>query len=232
MDWRGLAAVLAAHAVVLGPMASIAPAVSPVPPVEPISARLVLPEMAEHNPVAAPTEANPQDPEPASQPELPPRAARQPDPAPVLAIPESTPTTASTPVVAAPAESAAVPTEPPANAQARSPAQAAPGSLPGSSDDVRRYIAAVMHELYKHKKYPRELKKAKVEGTVVVQFTIDRGGRLLASSVEQGSGHAALDRAALDMLARAAPLPAIPESMDRSELALAIPVEYSLITDR
>ena len=57
-------------------------------------------------------------------------------------------------------------------------------------------------------------------------------GRLLASGVKQTSGHAELDRAAMDMLARANPLPAIPEFMNRDELALAIPVEYSLITDR
>jgi protein TonB len=104
--------------------------------------------------------------------------------------------------------------------------------LPGNPDAVRNYINAVMRQLHRHKTYPRELKKAKVEGTVVLEFTIDRDGRLCASSVQRSSGSPELDRAALDMLARADPLPAIPDFMNRDELALAIPVEYSLITDR
>jgi protein TonB len=65
-----------------------------------------------------------------------------------------------------------------------------------------------------------------------VQFRIDRDGHLLTSDVKQSSGHPELDRAAMDMLVRAEPLPAIPDFMNRDELALAIPVEYSLITDR
>jgi protein TonB len=112
------------------------------------------------------------------------------------------------------------------------PERATADSLPGSRDEVRQYIAAVMRQLNKHKTYPRELKKAKTEGTVTLQFTIDRNGRLVASGVKQSSGHPELDRAAMEMLARADPLPAIPEFMNRNELALAIPVEYSLITDR
>jgi protein TonB len=115
------------------------------------------------------------------------------------------------------------------------PAEAAPAvptALPGSQDEVRQYIAAVMRELNRHKKYPRDLKKAKVEGTVIIRFTIDRSGRLIESSVQQSSGHAGLDQAAMDMLTGAAPLPSIPEFMNRDELALAVPVDYSLITDR
>jgi protein TonB len=128
---------------------------------------------------------------------------------------------------AAPAPDAA--TAPPAT---NAPARSSLDSLPGRPDDVRKYIAAVMRQLHRHKKYPRELKKAKIEGTVVVQFTIDHDGHLIASDVKQSSGHTELDRAAMEMLARADPLPAIPDFMSRDELALAIPVEYSLITDR
>lgn len=232
VDWRGLVIVLAGHAAVLGTVLYVAPSLSPVPFAEPIFARLVRPEAIEPTPAASAAEPAPTQTEPTSQPEPPPRVQRQPDPAPVLAIPESTPATASAPVAAAPVEPVPALTETAATALATGPAPPTPGSLPGSQDEVRRYIAAVMRELYKHKKYPRELKQAKVEGTVVVRFTIDRSGRLLASNVEQGSGHPALDQAALEMLARAAPLPAIPDFMNRDELALAIPVEYSLITDR
>ena len=65
----------------------------------------------------------------------------------------------------------------------------------------------------------------------MVAFTIDRSGAVLASSVQHSSGYPLLDRAALDMLDRASPLPAMPESMPQQRLNLAVPVEYSLVTE-
>ena len=48
--------------------------------------------------------------------------------------------------------------------------------------------------------------------------------------VKNGSGYPALDRAALDMVERANPVPAIPDALARDRLSLAIPIEFSLIT--
>jgi protein TonB len=153
----------------------------------------------------------------------------------VLAVAESAPVPAPPTVAPPPVEQATPSLEPadvPAEASPGPPPRSSLDSLSGNPDDMRKYIAAIMRQLNRHKTYARELKKAKIEGTVLIQFTIDREGRLLASGVKQTSGHAELDRAAMDMLARANPLPAIPDFMNRDELALAIPVEYSLITDR
>jgi len=150
----------------------------------------------------------------------------------VVAVPEPAPVSVAAdtvPIVSTDEPPApAAPVEP----QVREPANSSPASLPVNDDEFRRYIASIMRQLHRHKTYPRELKKARIEGTVVLQFTIDRDGRLLASNVKQGSGHDELDRSAMEMLTRANPLPAIPDFMNRDELALAIPVEYSLITDR
>ncbi|WP_148312720.1 energy transducer TonB [Marinobacter similis] len=84
--------------------------------------------------------------------------------------------------------------------------------------------------LHQHKDYPPELKKEKVQGVVVIKFSINQRGEVISASIKTGSGHASLDQAALDMLERANPVPPIPEAMARERLTLAIPVEYSLIT--
>jgi protein TonB len=231
LDRRGLAIVVLGHAAVLGAVPYVVPTIDRSPPPPPIMASVILPVAEEAAPAEAEPEARPPEPTRTS----PPPAPREPNPQPLLAVPESAP-------VPAPATVAPTPVEPlpqssetsdvRAEAPPGPPARASLESLSGDPDDVRRYIAAIMRQLNRHKTYARELKKAKIEGTVVIQFTIDREGRLLASGVKQTSGHAELDRAAMDMLARANPLPAVPDFMNRDELALAIPVEYSLITDR
>jgi protein TonB len=234
LDWRRLALVLAAHAAVVAALIQSRATVDKMTASTPIFAEILLPERGEpvdQTPEPPPPDVTPKPPTPPPRP-LP----RQPDPEPRLAIPEAAlapaDSTVATPTVEPAPESAEpVPNAPPVQTPSE-PVRASLDSLPGSPDDVRKYIAAIMRELHRHKTYPRELKKAKVEGTLVVQFTIDRHGHLLASDVKQSSGHPELDRAAMAMLARADPLPAIPDFMNRDELALAIPVEYSLITDR
>lgn len=235
LDWRGLALVAAGHIAVLAWVILARPLIDRIPPPPPIFARMVEPEPA----VAELPDPVPETTPPDAATAEPPRPSpREPDATPVLAAaaPALPPAAATVP---APTDPAPGPTEvaetiespPPAPATA-APTGATVDSLPGDPDEVRAYLAAVMRQLNRHKTYPRALKKAKIEGTVIIRFTIGRGGQLLASGVTQGSGHVELDQAAMGMLASATPLPAIPEFMHRDELALAIPVEYSLITDR
>ena len=183
-------------------------------------------------------------------------AAPEPAPQPPAPQPEPAPKPAATPVPApAPVEPGATATNEPAAATASAdttetsmPAQATsatptPGGQAGGDTgaksrfsgkparNVRGYFGQIASWIDANKDYPVECKKAKEQGAVVVRFTIDRNGRLLASSIKQSSGHPRLDKAALATLARAAPFPPIPDFVGRDTLSIAVPIDYALITD-
>jgi periplasmic protein TonB len=97
--------------------------------------------------------------------------------------------------------------------------------------NAKVYFREIMAWLAQHKTYPVELKKAKQEGVVVLKFTINKRGDLLQSTVEKSSGVPAIDQAALNMLRSASPLPGLPRFIDKDQITLVIPIEYSLITN-
>ena len=104
-------------------------------------------------------------------------------------------------------------------------------NLGGRVGNPQDYFSLLIAWLNQHKDYPPAVKKKKQQGTVVLAFSIDRSGTVLTSRVQESSGYPLLDQAALDMLARANPLPAMPDSMPRQRLRLAVPIEYSLIME-
>lgn len=66
-----------------------------------------------------------------------------------------------------------------------------------------------------------------MEGTALLSFTMDSEGRVLSRSLERSSGSDILDRAALDMIDRASPLP-IPSGAPPSRLTVVVPVTFAL----
>ena len=197
----------------------------------------------------APIEATPEPaPQPAAPPPPPPPAAK-PKPAPkplARPVPAAVPiepvaTLPSEPAPTASANTAEAPMPEPAvsfaSAAPRSGGQA--GGNAGAKSrfngtparNIRGYFGQISAWIDANKDYPTEVKKKKQQGTVVVRFTIGRDGQLLASTIKQSSGHVLLDQAALETLARAAPFPPIPEFVGRETLSIAVPIDYTLITD-
>lgn len=120
------------------------------------------------------------------------------------------------------------PAAPPQSASTAGEQGARPALLP--SRERNEYIATLMSWLNRHKQYPTEARRARVEGVATVRFTIDPQGRVLSAVIIKSSGHAVLDDAALDVFTRANPVPAIPRAMAQGPLTLSVPIEFSLTT--
>lgn len=85
----------------------------------------------------------------------------------------------------------------------------------------------ILAHLERFRRYPARARAGREQGTVLVHFTMNRAGMVLSSAIVQKSGSFDLDRAALDTLQRAQPLPHIPnEKPDTVELT--VPVEFYL----
>ena len=133
------------------------------------------------------------------------------------------------PKVSAPAQPS-TPTEPAQVAKAI-PKTTAPKSLPAppaehvASDTALTWEAQLLAHLEKYRRYPGTARVRRVQGVAYVKFSMNRQGRVLSIRLVRSSGSILLDRAALETIRRAQPLPAIPD--DRPDvLELSVPVEF------
>lgn len=77
------------------------------------------------------------------------------------------------------------------------------------------------------KRYPDLARKKRIEGEVLVRFTLDRYGAVLARSVETSSGWPVLDAAALKVFDDMEKLPTPPAHLAGTEFTLMVPLRYS-----
>jgi len=134
------------------------------------------------------------------------------------------------PPLETPTDVAALPEQKPVEEEKKPPP---PPPMPARSTAIAARIVApwessVVRHLQRFKRYPSEALSHSEEGTVVLRFSVDRDGHVLARHVEQSSGHADLDDEVMAMIARADPLPAFPANMPQSSLELTVPVRFSM----
>jgi protein TonB len=97
-----------------------------------------------------------------------------------------------------------------------------------SADAMARFQRLLSSHLEREKRYPRVSQQRHEQGTVMLRFTMDRGGQVLAASIERGSGFAALDQEVLELIRRAQPLPPLPAEVAASQLELIVAVQFAL----
>jgi len=90
------------------------------------------------------------------------------------------------------------------------------------------YEGLLVAQLQRLMRYPAELRRHGIMGTVLVRFTLDRSGRVLFFTLAQSSGHIALDDEALATLRRADPLPGFPPEMAGATHNFTVPLVFRL----
>ena len=199
-----------------------------VAPAEPIETAAITPPVE--------TQAPPQpveDPAPlAPAPEvtLPPEPIR--DPQPVTETkpePESEPepAEAAPPPVAAAAPQVSAPPVPEA---APAPVTAAPkaGLSPAAEIAKASWQGKLATHVNKQQRYPAEARRKRIEGEAKIGFTIGRDGKVARARIVKSSGSPLLDRAAIQMIERASPLPIPPAEIDGATFDLVLPVKFKV----
>lgn len=112
------------------------------------------------------------------------------------------------------------------------PAPAAASPVPSTSVNLARAQASwersLINHLNRHKRYPEAARSRSAQGVVLMAFSIDRGGNVLASRVLRSSGSSHLDEEGLAVLKRASPLPAPPVQLPGPVLELTLPVQFKI----
>jgi protein TonB len=175
--------------------------------------------------VAAPAEPAPSEPpppEPSTSASPPATEQAAVAPAATTASPAAVPA----PVVAfaapaAAAQSIAPAVPPPAPAHLPTAAAAA---APGPVD----WQSRVLGRLNAVKRYPSSARARRQQGVALIRFSVDRSGAVGDVVLARSSGFALLDREALALPRRAAPLPPPPEDMMEAAANLVVPVDFTV----
>jgi TonB family protein len=93
---------------------------------------------------------------------------------------------------------------------------------------AQEYSMRVAQILDQHRRYPAKALLTREQGTVIVDFVIDRQGRLADRHVRQSSGSTVLDNEALSILQQSQPFPAFPDNAPEQSISLSAPIQFHI----
>lgn len=99
-------------------------------------------------------------------------------------------------------------------------------SVDRQSAALPTWKAQLLRHLEKHKRYPSDAQRNRMEGVTYVLFIMTRDGRILDARIERSAGNSVLDREGLELLRRAEPLPPLPQDQLGETLRLVVPVQF------
>lgn len=100
-------------------------------------------------------------------------------------------------------------------------------SRPTTKADYSWLAEALWSKVERLKRYPAMARMNRWQGKVVLRAVIRDTGELVDLQVSESSGHAALDRDAMEVMRRASPI-TLQHSLGQSQVVLHIPISYSL----
>ena len=105
------------------------------------------------------------------------------------------------------------------------------GSKGGKDAEIMsRYTQLISLWIQKFKTYPESARSQGLRGETLVRIRIDRKGTIRYYTLERSTGYQVLDDAAINMIRRANPVPAVPNDYPAGDLIeFIIPVNFSLL---
>ncbi|MEL0637506.1 energy transducer TonB [Marinomonas sp. TI.3.20] len=98
----------------------------------------------------------------------------------------------------------------------------------GHAGAKAKYFTLLASALAQSKRYPRASRRRNEEGVVTLSFMAYANGGVSDAKIIKSSGHHRLDKAVLDMLKRAVPLPRFSDDMTEKSLKITLPVSFQL----
>lgn len=102
------------------------------------------------------------------------------------------------------------------------------GLSPRDRQARARWESALSGHLARFGRFPDGVRGLKEEKIVTVRFELDRGGRVVTTSVAASSGSELLDAEAQAMIRRASPLPVPPAQVVGERVELMVPVKFKV----
>jgi periplasmic protein TonB len=113
--------------------------------------------------------------------------------------------------------------------EARPPAPMTAQRVKGGATHIEpSWEATLVKRLQHYKRYPSAAQSHNEQGVVMLSFSLDRNGHVLAHSIARSSGYRELDEEVMAMIMRAEPLPPFPASMQQTRIDLTVPIRFSL----
>jgi periplasmic protein TonB len=113
--------------------------------------------------------------------------------------------------------------------QAQPPAPRTAQQVKGGAPRIEpSWQTSLVRQLQRAKRYPAQAQARNEQGVVLLSFSLDRNGHVLAHRIAASSGYPDLDDEVMAMIMRAEPLPAFPPSMPQERLDLTVPIRFSI----
>ena len=93
---------------------------------------------------------------------------------------------------------------------------------------IESYSSLLANAIAKYKQYPKIAQMRGWQGTVVADLEIDTKGAVISIKIKKSSTYEVLDNEALEMIRKASPFPAPPESLRGKNFNVLVPISFKL----